>query len=70
MLIAAARIPSKQLHVAELFPRALVTEMTGRFTLLLPMLEACFAAILVTKLLRSELCAPPGRLIDIAGGSR
>jgi chloride channel protein, CIC family len=31
----------------------LVTEMTGSFTLLLPMLSACFAAMLVPNLLRS-----------------
>ena len=31
----------------------LVIEMTGSFTLLLPMLSACFAAMLVTSLLRS-----------------
>src|SRR5262249_35330290 len=30
----------------------LVTEMTGSFTLLLPMLSACFAAMLVPTLLR------------------
>ncbi len=32
----------------------LVTEMTGGFTLLLPMLAACFAAMLVPTLLRDE----------------
>ena len=31
----------------------LVTEMTGSFTLLLPMLGACFAAMLVPTLLRN-----------------
>jgi CIC family chloride channel protein len=31
----------------------LVTEMTASFTLLLPMLSACFAAMLVPNLLRS-----------------
>ena len=31
----------------------LVTEMTGSFTLLLPMLSACFAAMLVPNLLRN-----------------
>ncbi len=31
----------------------LVTEMTGCFTLLLPMLLACFAAMAVTTLLRN-----------------
>jgi len=31
----------------------LVTEMTGSFTLLLPMLGACFAATLVPTLLRN-----------------
>jgi CIC family chloride channel protein len=32
----------------------LVTEMTGSFTLLLPMLAACFTAMLVPTLLRDE----------------
>jgi CIC family chloride channel protein len=32
----------------------LVTEMTGSFTLLLPMLAACFTAMLVPTLLRNE----------------
>jgi len=31
----------------------LVTEMTASFTLLLPMLSACFAAMLVPNLLRN-----------------
>jgi CIC family chloride channel protein len=31
----------------------LVTEMTGSFTMLLPMLGACFAAMLVPALLRN-----------------
>jgi CIC family chloride channel protein len=32
----------------------LITEMTGSFTLLLPMLGACFTAMLITTLMRNE----------------
>ena len=46
----------------------LVIEMTGSFTLLLPMLSACFAAMLVTSLLRSAPIydSPSGARLTVA----
>jgi CIC family chloride channel protein len=46
----------------------LVTEMTGSFTLLLPMLGACFAAMLVPTMLSDPPIYDSLREITLRGG--